>query len=34
VIYGRHNEDEKAEALENWAQRIKSIVSPEPAAPA
>jgi hypothetical protein len=27
-------EDEKVEALEAWAQRIKSIVGPVPAAPA
>ena len=37
-IVGTYNlheyEDEKAEALEKWAQRIKSIVSPVPAAPA
>ena len=33
--YNLHEyEDEKAEALENWAQRIKSIVNPVPAAPA
>ena len=37
-IVGTYNlheyEDEKAEALEAWAQRIRSIVSPVPAAPA
>ena len=33
--YNLHEyEDEKAEALENWAQRIKSIVNPVPAASA
>jgi hypothetical protein len=33
--YNLHEyEDEKAEALEAWAQRLKSIVSPVPAAPA
>ena len=37
-IVGTYNlheyEDEKAEALEAWAQRLASIVNPEPAAPA
>ena len=33
--YDSHEyEDEKREALEAWAQRLKSIVNPEPAAPA
>jgi integrase len=33
--YNLHEyEDEKAEALEAWAQRLASIVNPEPAAPA
>ena len=35
ATYDLHEyEDEKREALEKWAQRIKSIVSPVPAAPA
>jgi len=35
ATYDLHEyQDEKAEALELWAQRIKSIVSPMPAAPA
>ncbi|KRR14737.1 hypothetical protein [Bradyrhizobium valentinum] len=37
-IVGTYNlheyEDEKAEALENWAQRLATIVYPVPAAPA
>jgi integrase len=37
-IVGTYNlheyEDEKAEALEKWAERLASIVNPEPAAPA
>ena len=37
-IVGTYNlheyQEEKAEALELWAQRIKAIVNPEPAAPA
>ena len=37
-IVGTYNlheyEDEKTEALELWAERLKSIVSPAPAAPA
>jgi hypothetical protein len=37
-IVGTYNlheyEDEKAEGLEAWAQRLASIVNPEPAAPA
>jgi hypothetical protein len=34
-VYDLHEyEDEKREALEKWAQRLASIVSPEPAAPA
>ena len=37
-IVGTYNlheyEDEKAEALEAWAQRLASIVNPVPAAPA
>jgi hypothetical protein len=33
--YNLHEyEDEKAEALETWAQRLATIVNPEPAAPA
>jgi hypothetical protein len=34
VYDGHEYQDEKAEALELWAQRIKSIVSPVSAAPA
>jgi hypothetical protein len=34
-VYDLHEyEDEKREALEKWAQRLASIVNPEPAAPA
>jgi hypothetical protein len=35
ATYDLHEyEDEKREALELWAQRIATIVNPEPAAPA